>query len=89
MKKTNLRCARGDLLRRGIVSIELVENIVGVGAIAIWHKWGDMIKEIGVHNGMPNIFNGFEYLYDELMEFYNEHPDLKRIEMEIFSQADK
>ena len=81
--------AIGDLLRRGVISIEAVENIVGVGAIAIWHTWGDVIKEIGVHNGMPNIFNGFEYLYSELLDYYEKHPDQLRIDMEIFSQIAK
>jgi hypothetical protein len=79
----------GDLLRRGVISIETVENIVGVGAIAIWHTWGEMIKEIGVHNGMPNIYNGFEYLYNELMDYYEKHPDQKRIDMEIFGNVAK
>ena len=81
--------AIGDLLRRGVISVEVVENIVGPSAIAIWYVWRDIIKEIGVQNGMPTIFNGFEYLYNELMDYYEKNPDQKRIDMEVFSITDK
>jgi hypothetical protein len=65
----------GCLLWNGTISIELVNNLVGMVAIMQWRKWGDIIKEIRVKQGMPNYYNRFEYLVNELVKYHEEHPE--------------
>ena len=64
----------GLLLMDGVISIELVNDMVGLVSTLQWRKWGDIIKEIRARQGFPRLFNGFEYLYNELVKYHDEHP---------------
>jgi hypothetical protein len=78
----------GDLVEKGILSIDMVENTMGIGVIALWNKWGEIIKELRTYSGMPRLYNGFEYLYTELTKYYEKYPELKVLESEINSQTE-
>jgi hypothetical protein len=65
----------GLLLRDGVISIDLVNDLVGLIAILLWRKWRDIIEEIRVKQGFPQYFSGFEYLYNELVRYQGEHPE--------------
>ena len=69
----------GVLLRDGIIKIELIDDLVGMLALHQWNKYGNIIKEMQVRQGLPRAYYGFEYLVEELEKYYQEHPELRSI----------
>ena len=80
--------AIGDLVKKGTLSLETVEPIVGTAGFTLWIKWGEIIKQIRIDYGMPRTYDGFEYLYNSLEKYYELHPELKVLDTEVFTQAD-
>ena len=57
----------GELLRQGIIEPDLLRRLnMGLWTIPMWEKWRDIIKEIRVKENIPDAWEGFEYLYDEM-----------------------
>lgn len=56
----------GVLLRRKLVDASLVQDLFGTLIKARWTKFKPLIEDGRKHLGQPDIFNSFEYLYNEL-----------------------
>jgi hypothetical protein len=80
--------AIGDLVKKGILPLEIVESIVGVAVVPLWEKWDKIIKQLRIDYGMPRIFEDFEYLYNRLLKYYEVHPELMVYDGELFSQSE-
>jgi hypothetical protein len=59
----------GVLVQRGLLSTEIVHEILGGGIIMWWNKHSGFIKEFRVRSGLPTYADQVEYLYDEMMKF--------------------
>jgi len=78
--------AIGYLLKFDVIPIELINDLVGLPTILLWRTWGDTIKEIRIRQGLPKYFDGFEYLYNELVEYQREHPEMRLVNYDIIEQ---
>jgi len=58
----------GTLLKRGHISIDVVNDLVGLNVVLQWKKWGDIILEHRERTDWSNYYTGFEYLAKELMK---------------------
>jgi len=71
----------GVLVKRGLIEIAMVEELMHTSVKLTWEKLGPMIKQgrtrTDVEAPAPRLFPHFEYLYDELMKYLEEHPELK------------
>jgi len=67
----------GILLKQGNISIDLVNELVGLSVVLQWKKWGDIILEHREFSGWKKYYTGFEYLANELIKYQEEHPELK------------
>ena len=57
----------GVLLRQGIIEPDFVHQVqLDILAIVMWEKWENIIRETRVRENMPDLWEGFEYLYDEM-----------------------
>ena len=75
--------AVGYLLMDGDISIEKVERLVGRAVLMMWIVWGDAILWMREKQGLNRYFSGFEYLYNELVKYYEENPERVPINSEI------
>ena len=69
----------GLLLKDGVITIDLVNDLVGLTAMLQWRKWRGIIEDIRTNQGFPQYFSGFEYLYKELERYQKEHPEKTKI----------
>ena len=71
----------GVLVKRGLIDIALVEGLMHLHLKLVWEKLGPIIIEsrkvtdIETPAG-PRLYTNFEYLYNELMKYLEEHPEL-------------
>ncbi len=57
----------GELLRMGIVEPELLHRLtLGPLVIMMWEKWEHIIRETREREKLPDVWEGFEYLYKEM-----------------------
>jgi hypothetical protein len=56
----------GELLRLNIIEPELLHRLGGYRAIVMWEKWGHIIKKNRERENMPDLWEGFEYMYNEM-----------------------
>jgi hypothetical protein len=54
----------GALLRRGLIELELVDDLLGNSTRQLWEKIGPCIEEARVRSDDPRLYEHFEYLYD-------------------------
>lgn len=54
------RCARIDR--------ELLHDFLGISAIGLWNKYGEMIRTQRELWAMPELYRDWEYLYDEMVK---------------------
>jgi hypothetical protein len=80
--------AIGELLKLDVVPIELINDLVGVPVITLWMVWGDIIKEVRVKQGLPRYYVGFEYLYDKLVQYQKENPEMMVVNYDIIDQIE-
>jgi hypothetical protein len=67
----------GVLVREGLLNIRLVALLM-TGLIKQWWEWwGPVAKELSVEWNWPRYVIETEYLYDELMKYIEEHPEIK------------
>jgi hypothetical protein len=60
----------GELLRRGTVEIDLLIRLqLDIQVVVMWEKWGDIIRATRIRENIPYLWEGFEYLYDELKKY--------------------
>jgi hypothetical protein len=59
--------AMGELLRMGIVDPDFIHSVaLDQTVIIMWDKWEHIIRKIREKENMPDIWEGFEYLYNEM-----------------------
>ncbi len=66
----------GILLKRGHISMDVVNDLVGLSVMLQWRKWGDIILEHRDRTNWSEYYAGFEYLANELMKIQKEIPEL-------------
>jgi hypothetical protein len=60
----------GELLRMGIIDSDLVHRLgLDAQVTLMWEKWGNIIRQTRVREKLPDIWEGFEYLYNEMKEY--------------------
>ena len=58
----------GSLVRRGLLSPDLVATILGGTTVMWWNKQAEFIREFRVRASYPQYGEGVEYLYNEMMK---------------------
>ena len=66
----------GLLLLDGQLEVDKVWRLAGIMSVLQWEKWRDIILEMREKQNLPTYFSGFEYLYNELLKYREEHPEL-------------
>ena len=70
----------GELLRDNIIELDLLHRLnVDINVIVMWEIWEGIIKKNRETQNMPDLWDGFEFLYDEMKKI-REHkgfPDIK------------
>ena len=60
----------GELLCTGIIEVDLLIRLhLDTRVIVMWEKWEDIIRATRVRENIPDIWDGFEYLYQEMKRF--------------------
>ena len=66
--------AMGTLLKKGMYDIELLALYYATGTISEWERYRDIIHNWRSSN--KRSFDMWEYAYDTLMKYLEEHPEL-------------
>jgi hypothetical protein len=67
----------GVLLKRKLIDIALIDDLLATAIRYIWEKMGPFEIESRKRLNQPRAWDDFEYLYNELMKYHEEHPELK------------
>jgi hypothetical protein len=60
----------GELLRMGFINSDLIHRLgLDVQVVMMWEKWGHIIQETRLREKLPDLWEGFEYLYNEMKEY--------------------
>jgi len=66
----------GVLVREGLLPIRMVALLMCGATRSYWEKVQPVIEEARRATGFRRWYDGCEYLYDELMKYIMEHPEL-------------
>ena len=66
----------GTLVKENMLNIRWVALLFGSWTRMFWEKVEPIADGIRVHHKVPRIFSETEYLYNELMKYMKEHPEL-------------
>ena len=67
----------GTLVKTGNLPVGDVYNLMGGTTIVLWEKLDPIKEQIREHSYFPQWASETEYLYNELMKYLEEHPELK------------
>lgn len=67
----------GTLVKENMLSIRWVALLFGGWTRMFWEKIKPVAEEVRVYNDVPRTWSETEYLYNELMKYMKEHPELK------------
>ncbi len=67
----------GVLVKRKQMDISVVYDLMSSFLIPYWTRWEPIIKVHRERYSVPTAWDGVEYLYNELMKYIEEHPELK------------
>lgn len=67
----------GTLVKTGNLPVDDVYTLMGGLTILLWEKFEPIKEQIREHNNYPRWASETEYLYNELMKYLEEHPELK------------
>ena len=68
----------GVLVKRGLVDVGFVDDMMSGDVIGFWEKYGGAVKEFRVRMGYPQALEWAEYLFDEVKSVaVSQHPELK------------
>jgi hypothetical protein len=56
----------GILLHRKLIDIVLVDDLFSYSIKTIWEKIKEVVEAVRKHHNAPQIWEWFEYLYDEM-----------------------
>ncbi|UCE38751.1 MAG: hypothetical protein JSW00_05850 [Thermoplasmata archaeon] len=66
----------GVLVRENLLDIKFIALLIGGGVKRHWEKIAPYVYELREKGKAPRVFTEFEYLYDEVMKYAEEHPEL-------------
>ncbi len=66
----------GVLIREGLLDVRLVALLMTGQAKMFWERNQSFIEEMRRDWNAPRIWSEWEYLYNELMKYNEEHPEL-------------
>jgi hypothetical protein len=69
----------GELLQLGIIELDLLIRLkLDTQVILMWEKWEEIIRATRVRENIPDIWEGFEFLYNEMKKFRSsrEYPEI-------------
>ena len=70
----------GELLRMGTVELDLLNRLsLAPMVITMWERWEHIIRKTREREGGPDLWEGFEYLYNEVKKYRDKegYPDFK------------
>ena len=67
----------GVLVKENLLDIRMVALMMTGQTKQIWEKLEPVVEELREDYNYPRYVSEFEYLYDELMKYIDEHPELK------------
>ncbi len=67
----------GVFVKEGLVDIRMIALTMTWMTRTLWEKIAPIIYESRKRMNYPRMLSEFEYLYDELMKYIEEHPELK------------
>jgi hypothetical protein len=67
----------GVLVKENLIEMRVVAELMTDPIMQFWGMFGPIIDEIRVRDGFPRILIETEYLYDELMKYVKEHPEIQ------------
>ena len=67
----------GVLVKEGLVSIRLVALLISNPTIRFWEKFEPIIQDFRNYMSSQRNMTENEYLYNELVKYLDEHPELK------------
>ena len=70
----------GVLVQKGLIDSELIYDMKRIAIIDIWEKFSPIIKEWRMRYSAPQIYGGYEFLYDELKRIRSERSDQVYVE---------
>lgn len=71
----------GVLVKRSLVDVGVVDDMMSGDVIGFWEKYGGAVKEFRVRMGYPQALEWTEYLYNEVKSLvFMQHPALRKIE---------
>ena len=63
----------GELLLMGIVKPDLIQRLsLDPMVITMWERWEHIIRETRIRENSPDIWSGFEHLYNEMVRLREE-----------------
>jgi hypothetical protein len=74
---TNYYEGVGVLVKENLVDIRLVAELIAGITRKFWEMHAPMIKEIREFTEQPRFLSETEYLYNRLMKYMEEHPELR------------
>ena len=69
----------GVLVKRNLIDVTVVDDLLSGPIMAIWQKFEPVILEDRRRRGMPTIWEWFEYLYDEVRKVAEEEHGVKHV----------
>ncbi len=66
----------GLLVRRGLIDISLVHDLMFISTNRIWNVHKSVIYNIRETSGYPSLWEHFEYLSIELTKYHEQHPEI-------------
>jgi hypothetical protein len=67
----------GLLVKRGLIDISLVHDLMFISTNRIWNLHKSVIYNVRISSGYPSLWEHFEYLSNELIKYHEENPELK------------
>jgi hypothetical protein len=60
----------GELLQSGLIELDLLIRLkLDTQVILMWENWEEIIRATRVKENIPDIWDGFEFLYNEMKKF--------------------
>jgi hypothetical protein len=67
----------GVFVKEGLVDIRMIALTMTWMTKSLWERLAPVVYESRKRYNYPRMLSEFEYLYDELMKYIEEHPELK------------
>ena len=67
----------GVLVKENLIEMRMVAELMTGPIMQFWAMFGPIIDEMRVRDNFPRALSETEYLYDELMKYVKEHPEIQ------------